>query len=575
MEYVIAVLVILLLILFKVLHDNKQTKNNVLYFINKRWGAIPDRELTEEQMKAIRCYYEETKRADLDVDDITWNDVSMDELFARINNTCSSIGEEYLYAMLRRLEYKNERLEERERMISYYQEHEKERIKMQTALSYMGKLNNISFYKQFAQIKDLKTRRGKHIFHCLAMMSSLVFAAVSVIWEIGSAIPILLLVAVIGMNIMQYYKRKAEVERYYYLFAYLLKLLYSADVIAETGARENIPSEVFPDRQKLKDIAGKFKGFRRKARLVSGGRNMGGGIDDIIMDYIRMLFHIDLIMFDSMIEELGERQEEILQSYEIIGKLDSAIAIASFRTSLNGDYCIPKLYRQQKARLKLQDMYHPLVKEPVKNSIYGRKSILITGSNASGKSTFIKTVAINAIFAQTIHTCMCREYSASFFKVYSSMALTDNLLGNESYYMVEIKSLKRILDQADETLPTLCFVDEVLRGTNTPERIAASSQILKYLSELNVFCFAATHDIELTYILEQYFENYHFEEEVKGKEVVFQYQLKEGRAVSRNAIKLLNKIGYPDSVIEKASEGITHFMETGVWETIVKQKTMQ
>ena len=79
-------------------------------------------------------------------------------------------------------------------------------------------------------------------------------------------------------------------------------------------------------------------------------------------------------------------------------------------------------------------------------------SVLITGSNASGKSTFIKSAAINAILAQTINTVCAKSYQASFFKVYTSMALTDNLFANESYYVVEIKSLKRILDVVEPLL---------------------------------------------------------------------------------------------------------------------------
>ena len=148
------------------------------------------------------------------------------------------------------------------------------------------------------------------------------------------------------------------------------------------------------------------------------------------------------------------------------------------------------------------------------------------------------------------------------------MALTDNLLGSESYYIVEIKSLKRILDRANNIVPTLCFVDEVLRGTNTLERIAASSRILEYLSRLNVLCFAATHDIELTYILEKHFKNYHFQEEVKDDQVVFDYQLREGRASSRNAIKLLNMMGYPEEVVKNAGEEVNHFIKTGTWNNI-------
>ena len=105
---------------------------------------------------------------------------------------------------------------------------------------------------------------------------------------------------------------------------------------------------------------------------------------------------------------------------------------------------------------------------------------------------------------------MADSYSAGLYRIMSSMALRDDLAGGDSYYIVEIKSLKRILNRLEEEgNPVLCFVDEVLRGTNTVERIAASTQILKSLSKASVLCFAATHDIELTHLLKKYYNNYH------------------------------------------------------------------
>ena len=147
------------------------------------------------------------------------------------------------------------------------------------------------------------------------------------------------------------------------------------------------------------------------------------------------------------------------------------------------------------------------------------------------------------------------------------MALKDNLMGSESYYMVEIKSLKRIMDAAaaGHEYPVLCFIDEVLRGTNTIERIAASSQILKGLSCSDTICFAATHDIELTGMLESFYSNYHFTEEITDNDVKFNYRLMEGRATSRNAIKLLGLLGYDESIIRQASGAARHFEETGEW----------
>ena len=130
---------------------------------------------------------------------------------------------------------------------------------------------------------------------------------------------------------------------------------------------------------------------------------------------------------------------------------------------------------------------------------------------------------------------------------------------------MEIKALKRILDAASEGEPILCFVDEVLRGTNTVERIAASTQILKSLGHSGILCFAATHDIELTELLKDYFDNYHFEEDVRDGDVFFNYKLKTGRATTRNAIRLLELMGYDSGVIERASAQAEYFMTSGVW----------
>ena len=150
----------------------------------------------------------------------------------------------------------------------------------------------------------------------------------------------------------------------------------------------------------------------------------------------------------------------------------------------------------------------------------------------------------------------------------SSMALTDNLDSGESYYIVEIKSLKRIVDTAKNSgAKVLCFIDEVLRGTNTVERISASTEILKNLSESGAMCFAATHDIELTDLLEKQYSNYHFTEEVKDGNVIFSYVLHEGKATSRNAIKLLEIIGYDKSIIEKAENRANNFIKSGIWRT--------
>ena len=237
--------------------------------------------------------------------------------------------------------------------------------------------------------------------------------------------------------------------------------------------------------------------------------------------------------------------------------------------TLDNGWCVPELAEDDiGCRLEVQEGYHPLLASPVKNSIATDKGILLTGSNASGKSTFLKMIAINAVLSQSIHTCTAGKYKAPFYHIYTSMALRDDISGGESYYIVEIKALKRILDYAETNGgKVLCFVDEVLRGTNTVERIAASTQILKTLGNKGILCFAATHDIELTELLKDRFYNYHFEEDIVDGDIRFNYILQVGKATTRNAIKLLQLLGYEDSIIECAAKQAAEFMNSGEWKS--------
>ena len=108
-------------------------------------------------------------------------------------------------------------------------------------------------------------------------------------------------------------------------------------------------------------------------------------------------------------------------------------------------------------------------------------------------------------------------------------------------------------------------MDEVLRGTNTVERIAASTQIMKMLSAGHVICFAATHDVELTKLLEKEYDNYHFEERIEEDDVFFPYTLMPGPATTRNAIALLKMLGYEEKIIADAEAMAGYFLTEGIW----------
>ncbi len=555
-ELIIAIVAIMIALVIKMEHDKVTKRKKLLYKLNKEWGDVPTEEFTPQKIASMYAYYNAVKRDNSDVDDITWHDLDMNQIFMTINNTRSAAGEEYLFAMLHQPEFDDEKLKERNRLIEFFSKNKEERQRVQVILSSMGKMKELSVYEFMNRLNILQRENNmSHVF----MILGLVVSIFTIFFD--PLFGFLLTGCCVVYNIVQYYKRKMQIEKYFQVVSYIIRLVYSAKELSEC----NIEA-IAPYTKKLRENYKIYTKFIRGSWLVTS-RNPSGSLADMFLDYARMFFHIDLIKFNTMLKTFETKQTELNEMFEILGMLDSMIAIASFR-ELMVEYCTPELVQQKVPEIKAENIYHPMINEPVKNSIHESRSVLITGSNASGKSTFIKTLAINAILAQTIYTVMADSYRASYFKVASSMALQDNLLSKESYYIVEIKSLKRIIDMLEDKIPTLCFVDEVLRGTNTLERIAASSRILLSLSKGNAICFAATHDIELTHILENFYSSYHFQEQVVEDDVLFDYVLYDGRAVSKNAIKLLKIMGYEDQIIDDATNSANQFLETGEWSVI-------
>ena len=182
--------------------------------------------------------------------------------------------------------------------------------------------------------------------------------------------------------------------------------------------------------------------------------------------------------------------------------------------------------------------------------------MLVTGSNMSGKTTFLKTIGVNMIFAQTLHFCLAKRFSSSFFSTLTLIGRKDNIIEGKSYYLDEILTLLRIIRASQGDIPCLCLINELFRGTNSVERISASAEVLLYLAKKNGLVFASTHDLELTHLVADAYVNYHFQEEIGEQGLIFNYQLREGPSETRNAIKLLHHVGYPNEITEGAEQRI-------------------
>lgn len=550
--YILIASIVFVIFIYNSITFRRRELQKLRKTIRENFGSIPDREYTVEELSKISYFYKSSKSGNFSIDQITWNDLDMDSIFMLVNNTYSSLGEEYLYKKLRIPCYDKEQLKKDEKLYAYFEKHREQAYALQEIFSALGRTRRISMFEFIARLEEVEQQgNGVHYFQ------SFLFLAAVVLLFVRPIIGIAAFFAVLVMNIGTYYRCKAKIENYFICFAYLSDMLLCSKELLEQSKGE-VREYLMP----LQEATKRLRKISRGSFLISSNGS-NGSLGEIVMDYVRMIFHVDIMKFNAMLQTMRENKDAIYQIFEILGELESAMAVASFRKMLPY-YTVPQFGNEKK--IETEDAFHPMLQQAVPNSITENRCVLITGSNASGKSTFLKTIAINLILAQTIHTCSARHFGMCFCKTYTSMALRDDLMRQESYFIVEIRSLKRIIDAINSEMPVFCFVDEVLRGTNTVERIAASSYILQYLSDNNVLCFAATHDIELTTILEKTYSNYHFSEEVRGGDVLFNYCLQKGRATSRNAIRLLGVIGFDKEIVGRAEQMAKRFSDKGTWE---------
>ena len=215
----------------------------------------------------------------------------------------------------------------------------------------------------------------------------------------------------------------------------------------------------------------------------------------------------------------------------------------------NPEWCYPNISPKADI-LNAVEIGHPLiVNSRVCNSFsmaQDLKTLLITGSNMSGKSTFLRTLGVNFVLAYCGSPVCAKEFDTSIYKLYTCMRIADNLEENISSFYAELIRIKMIVTASKENNNIFYLLDEIFKGTNSIDRHIGAKTLIKQLKNYGARGLISTHDLELGDMEQQssnLLKNYHFEEYYKDNKIYFDYKIKRGISTTRNALYLIKLAG--------------------------------
>lgn len=312
-------------------------------------------------------------------------------------------------------------------------------------------------------------------------------------------------------------------------------------------AANSLTSKLLSPIRKQKDKPSRY--LRRLLLLISLFGFRANIIIQILLNVVLPVDYILAILFTRNKDQIKQKMPTWLDCWYELEALNS---LANFAW-LNPEYTFPKFVTDESI-LKTNELGHPLISKKLKcnNDFHVEKTgdiILVTGSNMSGKSTFLRTVGINICLAQAGSVVNAENMTAQFMRLFTCIKIDDNLVEGLSYFYAEVKRLKQLLDELDSKneYPLFYLIDEIYKGTNNQERLTGSRAFIKSLCNKFGAGIVSTHDLELTGLESELktLQNFHFQEHIEKDKMVFDFKLRKGPCPTTNALIIMKNEGLP------------------------------
>jgi DNA mismatch repair ATPase MutS len=462
-------------------------------------------------------------------------------LYHQINRAATQIGLENLAELFKNPFLENQKIIHNQLIVSELND----KIEFRQNLL----ANNLLIESKKDSIKELLTTIGsyqyqfqKPIWNILRWLWAVLAVAV-----IGLSIAIgeyklIFLFIVIGLGIVGIIQKKIQA---------IHTLVSGQRQILEryTNALQIIENEQFthPELKKTKGISS--NGLIALKELNNIGRLFDQRLNALVSTLSNGLFLYDIHLVLAIEKWMKKYQTEVKNWFDGIAQIETYNSLATYRFN-HPEFTFPQP-SDNKIYIKSESMGHPLLpdNQRVMNDILlgnPQRMFLVTGSNMSGKSTFLRTLGVNLLLAQMGSVVCAKKFVFSPMVLLTSLHQADSLQENTSYFFAELKKLKTITEQVEGGTVALVLLDEILRGTNSDDKRYGTQKVIEKLMNFDCLTLIATHDLELGKMQSEdpeTIENLCFESQIEGNELHFDYKLRKGVAQNKNATFLLKKMG--------------------------------
>jgi DNA mismatch repair ATPase MutS len=259
---------------------------------------------------------------------------------------------------------------------------------------------------------------------------------------------------------------------------------------------------------------------------------------------------------EALLARFVPHRDVMLEGLAALAEFEALGALACF-SATQPVRCYPDVVSD--TRVEITAAVHPLIapENAQANDLLltgAERMWVVTGPNAAGKSTYLRMVGVNLLLAHIGAAVGARQMAFSPVRLLTDVRIRDDLAKHESYFLSEVRRLRRMIADTQTDPPLLGLIDEPFRGTNSSERTAAGVALVEHLLKSQHLFLIATHEETLARTAAQSdaAENYHFQEHLAEHGIVFDYLLRPGPAGTRTAIRILEQEGYPTSLLERA-----------------------